>query len=240
MTEAYAERTLQSKLSKFASHVLRGSVRFEDVNGPRGGVDTVCRVKVMLKNLEPVIVEERATGAREAVDIVADGVERAVRRAVERTRKISKGGKERRKTPPKKEAARAKREKPEPNPPPPAGSYIGRRVGHGEDDLADARDRPEKRRRDAYVDTSAPGTSATDRRAGGGSTARRNTKKNDAGMTSMLEDSAKARPSRKSTRKSADRSKRDSNLARRTKRAVRSPKARATRARARAARAGGG
>ena len=236
MTEDHASRAIQSKLSKFAAHVLRASVRFEDVNGPRGGVDTVCRVKVMLRGLEPVVLEERATAAREAADLAADGVERAVRRTVEKAQKRGErrgGSKAKRKATAtataKKKSARVK---PVANEPPPDGSLIGRRIGRRKDNLDDATERPEKRRRDALVDTAAPGTSASDRKAGGGSTARRNSKKDDAGMTHALEDSAKTRPSRKSTRRGTNRVKPDSQLTRRTKRAIRSPRARAEKAQA--------
>ncbi len=38
------------KLGKYAARIERPSVRFEDANGPRGGVDAVCRVKVVLKS----------------------------------------------------------------------------------------------------------------------------------------------------------------------------------------------
>ena len=244
MVEDYVSRTIQSRLAKFGTHVRRVSVRFEDVNGPRGGKDTVCRIKIMLDEMDPVVFEHRARAAREALDLATDGVERAVRRAVEREQSRGKrAGAARRakakakasaKTIAKKSAARKKASA---NPPPEGGSLIGRRVGRREDNLLAAVDRPEKRRRDAYVDTSAPGTSATDRRAGGGSTARRNAKLRAPGATHALEDSAKPRPSRKSTRKSANRMKSGSQLARRAKRAVRSPKARAQRARARATRA---
>lgn len=240
VVEDYASRTIASKLDKFASHARRATVRFEDVNGPRGGKDTVCRIKVMLDEMEPVVFEQRAHVAREAFDLAADGVERAVRRAVEReqargNRRGVKAGASA-KTMAKKSAARRK---PIANPPPEGGSLIGRRVGRRKDNLLAAADRPEKRRRDAYADTSAPGTSATDRRAGGGSTARRNAKPSSAGESYALEDSARARPSRKSTRKSANRIKPDSQLARRAKRAARSPKARAQRARARTTKARG-
>ncbi|CAN5724282.1 hypothetical protein BH11MYX4_BH11MYX4_65690 [soil metagenome] len=90
---------------------------------------------------------------------------------------------------------------------------------------------PKRPRRDSPVDTAQPGVSATDRKAGGTSTAARNRSKRAGHKAgAALEDSAKARPSRKSTRKSANRSKRDSNLARRATRKTTSPKARARRA----------
>jgi len=85
----------------------------------------------------------------------------------------------------------------------------------------------------------APGVSETDRKAGGGSSAARNTKLNRAGMGYTLEDSAQ-RPSRKSTRKSANRAKSGSKLARAQRRKIRSPKARATRAKIQRQRGSGG
>lgn len=104
---------------------------------------------------------------------------------------------------------------------------IGKRVGQGRENLMWAQDRPEKRRGNQPVDTAEKGRSATDRKAGYGHTARRNTKLNTAGMSYALEDSVQARPSRKSTRGSANRSKPASNLTRRQQRRTRSPQARA-------------
>ena len=63
-------------------------------------------------------------------------------------------------------------------------------------------------------------------------TGTRNTKLNTAGMSFALEDSAQDRPSRKSTRRSENHIKPDSNLKRRETRRTTSPKARATRAQA--------
>jgi hypothetical protein len=92
--------------------------------------------------------------------------------------------------------------------------------------------RPEKTRRDAVVDTSLPGVSATDRKVGLRGTATRNTKLNRAGMSAALEDSATGKPSRKNTRRSQNRAKSGEQLGRRTKRRLTSPKARARRAHA--------
>ena len=90
--------------------------------------------------------------------------------------------------------------------------------------------RARKSPRNVPVDTANPETSASDRKAGGTSTAARNRSKKAGRKAGVaLEDSAEARPSRKSTRKSANRSKPDSNLARRATRKTTSPKARARR-----------
>ena len=86
------------------------------------------------------------------------------------------------------------------------GSVIGRRVGRGTTAVDRALARPEKARRDAYLDTAAPGVSATARKAGGGSSARRNALARPRRATATLEDS-RGTPSRKSTRRSANRAK---------------------------------
>jgi hypothetical protein len=90
---------------------------------------------------------------------------------------------------------------------------------------------PPRPRRDVPVDTSAVGVSATDRKAGYGSTAARNRSQRAARKGgAALEDARAARPTRKSTRKSTGGMKRESNLARRSTRATRAPRARAARA----------
>ena len=86
---------------------------------------------------------------------------------------------------------------------------------------------PPRPRRDIGVDTSLPGVSATDRKAGLGSSARRNVKKRGSTKASFELENSKGQPSRKSTRRAANRAKPDSNLTRRQKRRVRSPQARA-------------
>lgn len=92
---------------------------------------------------------------------------------------------------------------------------------------ASARKRPQSK----APATDMPKTSATDRKAGGDSTADRNRSVRAAKKASYaLEDSATDRPSRKSTRRAENRAKPDSNLQRRQVRKTSSPKARAERA----------
>src|SRR5690606_13307277 len=160
------------KLGKFAPHIERASVRIFDVNGPRGGQDTACRVKVVLSGSASVVTEETASTAAAASDRAVDSVERAVRKAVERG------------------------------------------------------DAPKKPRtaRPAKQQTST----GASRAAAPPSTATRNVKKNTAGMTVALEDSATGQPSRKSTRGSVNRAKRDNKKRLRAVREARAPKRQAT------------
>jgi hypothetical protein len=194
MDEAIRQQ-LALKLATATTFIERGTVRFDDVNGPKGGVDTICRIKLVLRGRPSVQVEERGTDARAAF---ARALPTAVR-AVQRVR-----GKHALRGNPR--PALPQRGRPREAAPNDRGELIGRRVGHGKQALAAALARPEKEHRDAYVDTALPGVSATDRRAGGTSTARRNARARTSRATSMLEDSRTV-PSRKSTRRSANRGK---------------------------------
>jgi hypothetical protein len=230
-TREHVRRSLGTKLGKFAPHIERVTVRFTDVNGPRGGVDVACDVKVVLSGHRSVVYGMRGRAPRETLDRAAPGLVRAVQSALERgPRRAATRAPARR---PKRAAKRAAARPAPLAHPSPEGSFIGRRVGRSANNLERALERPEKERRDVPVDTAAPGRSATDRKAGGGSTARRNTKRRAPKATATLEDSARDRPSRKSTRKSANRAKQGSKLRRRKVRKAASPSARAAKANAR-------
>jgi len=82
----YLRRKLGRKLGKFATAVERTSVRIEDVNGPRGGVDKRCEIKVVLSGFPSVVVAQRHHSLQAAMDRALDRTERAVRRTLHRRR----------------------------------------------------------------------------------------------------------------------------------------------------------
>jgi hypothetical protein len=83
---AYLRRKVARRLGKFADSIERVSLRTEDVNGPRGGIDRVCRVKVVLRGLPSVVIEKRDAALNVAVALALDGVVRAVRKGLQRRR----------------------------------------------------------------------------------------------------------------------------------------------------------
>lgn len=82
----YVQRKLCTKLARFGSSIERVSVRIKDVNGPRGGVDQLCRIKVVMRGQPSVIFESRDSSLNAALDVALAGVQRAVRRTTARRR----------------------------------------------------------------------------------------------------------------------------------------------------------
>lgn len=77
---------LAARIGKFATAIERVSVRMTDANGPRGGVDQVCRIKVVLSGLPSVVVERRHRALQPAADAAMRAAEQAVRSSVRRRR----------------------------------------------------------------------------------------------------------------------------------------------------------
>ncbi len=213
--EAAIRASLDQQLGHATALIERGTVQLDDWEAPDGAVETVCRIRLILIDRPALNAEERAAEPKAAFDAaivqVARELEAArtqddlVIRKRHRGRGLAKG----------KPATNARGSKhgrsagaTYKDPGEAAGSVIGRRVGRGAEAVKRALARPEKQRRDAYLDTSAPAVSESERRAGGGSTARRNAKARPARgkQVAALEDS-RTTASRKSTRRSATRSK---------------------------------
>jgi ribosomal subunit interface protein len=88
----HIEHRLYFALSRFSPKIARVSVRVEDINGPRGGVDKQCKIVVKLDRLGELSVEATDAEVYAAVDSAADRVGRTVRRELERRRTMRRYG----------------------------------------------------------------------------------------------------------------------------------------------------
>jgi ribosome-associated translation inhibitor RaiA len=82
----YIAGTMGRRLGKFMSSIERLTVRLSDVNGPKGGRDQKCSIKVVLSGLPSVVVTETDATVRRAIDSAVDAAEMAVRRRLQRRR----------------------------------------------------------------------------------------------------------------------------------------------------------
>ncbi len=80
----YAAWRVAHDLNHGKGIVSRVVVQLGDVNGPRGGVDKRCEIKVVLSGLPSVVVTERHQSLQAAMDGAIDRITRTVRRALER------------------------------------------------------------------------------------------------------------------------------------------------------------
>ena len=79
-----AKRRLEFALGRFGPRIRRLTVRLDDLNGPRGGVDQYCGVIVHLgAPRKLIVIEEEAAEAVAAIGRAADRAARAVARAVQ-------------------------------------------------------------------------------------------------------------------------------------------------------------
>lgn len=74
--QEYAERQLKTALDRFGDRVERVTVRMDDVNGPRGGLDKRCGVTIALPRHRQIFVEETSG---ELYTTLARAVQRATR-----------------------------------------------------------------------------------------------------------------------------------------------------------------
>lgn len=80
----YVHQKLGAKLGAFSLLIERVSVRFDDLNGPRGGLDCECRLQVMIAGRPTLVATERAKDPRTAFDGACQSAARAVKRSLER------------------------------------------------------------------------------------------------------------------------------------------------------------
>jgi hypothetical protein len=78
----YVEQRLRSGLSRFANHIVRGTVSFLDLSGPYGA-EQQCRLVLSLRPCGEVSVERRGAGARLALGRVVETAARELQRRFE-------------------------------------------------------------------------------------------------------------------------------------------------------------
>ena len=78
--EQHVRKRLGFSLARGTSQIRRVDVSLSDLNGPRGGIDMRCLVKVRLYGLQPVVIEDVQSDMYSAIDRAAGRAGRMVLR----------------------------------------------------------------------------------------------------------------------------------------------------------------
>jgi len=87
LTDALRERVRRRMgfaLGGRDEHIQRVSVRLSDINGPKGGKDMCCQIRVILEKEPDVLVKDIETDLYVAIDRASDRVGRSVARRLDR------------------------------------------------------------------------------------------------------------------------------------------------------------
>jgi len=86
----YIERRVRFALERLAMPIRKVHVQLRDLNGPRGGVDKSCQVRIALAPAATLVVEHRSSSAYAAIDSAlkkaAMSIVRRIQRKQERIR----------------------------------------------------------------------------------------------------------------------------------------------------------
>jgi len=82
-------RRLRFALSRFADRIERVSISLEDVNGPKGGPDKRCRIRLSLSGGgDPLLAEDLDSDIFVAIDRASKRLGRSVSRRLDRGRSL--------------------------------------------------------------------------------------------------------------------------------------------------------
>lgn len=83
---ALAQRRLLFAFSRFDSKIRTLVLNVRDLNGPKGGVDKECTLRLILDRGDDIIVSDRGAEVAACISRVADRAARTLARRIERTR----------------------------------------------------------------------------------------------------------------------------------------------------------
>ena len=82
--QTYVKERINYLFSARYDQIQRITVRLGDVNGPRGGVDKRCRVKITLPRLNEIVIEDLQTDLYVAISRAMERASRTVNRRLNR------------------------------------------------------------------------------------------------------------------------------------------------------------
>ena len=82
----HTQQRLRFALTRSGDQIRRVVVRLGDTNGPRGGADKFCKIRVVLEHALPVLIEDTGADLYAVIDRAAERAGRNVTKNVDRLR----------------------------------------------------------------------------------------------------------------------------------------------------------
>ncbi len=82
----HIDRCLQFAFDRFGSHIQSIDISLSDVNGPRGGDDLQCRMKIVIQGKRQIVVEGKGVSVEAIIAETTDRAALAVSRRLDRLR----------------------------------------------------------------------------------------------------------------------------------------------------------
>ncbi|MFV1973863.1 MAG: HPF/RaiA family ribosome-associated protein [Thiohalobacterales bacterium] len=89
---SHAERRLRFTLACCDDHIRRVAIRLSDINGPRGGADKRCHLRILLDGLPDVVIEDVEADLYVAIDRATDRAGRTLVRKLGRAQSLLRQG----------------------------------------------------------------------------------------------------------------------------------------------------
>lgn len=86
----HIQQRLVAALDQHADRIRAVSVKLSDLNGPRGGVDQLCKVSVQLNNGKMLHHERKGLDLYSNISLIADKVKRRVGRQIARLKQVQR------------------------------------------------------------------------------------------------------------------------------------------------------
>lgn len=87
-TRAYIEERLNRSLGRIKDRISHVTVRFDDINGPKGGADLRCHIEVHLVRSGMILADVVAGDLRTAIDEAADRAALRIIKELNRQREV--------------------------------------------------------------------------------------------------------------------------------------------------------
>ncbi len=86
----YAEAKIRLALGLFETRIRRAEIFLTDVNGPKGGEDKLCKIKVKVDGLSDILIHEKSSDIYDSINICTHRLKRVTLRNLDRIQNKSR------------------------------------------------------------------------------------------------------------------------------------------------------